>query len=65
MRALFALVFLAACSERQEPVVLEHPSPEPSAFLVERRCPDPNTEFDTYVAPDGRIYGECKPKTDQ
>lgn len=62
MRALTALLFLAACSQQPEPA-LEHPSPEPSSFIVERACPDASTEFDTYVAPDGRIYVECKPQS--
>lgn len=61
MRALVALVFLAACSQPEQ-VQLDYPAPEPSSGLAERTCPDPNTEFDTYVAPDGRIYVECKPR---
>lgn len=62
MRAIALVLFLAACSQQPEQVALEYPSPEPSSGIVERACPDAATEMDTYVAPDGRIYQECKPR---
>lgn len=62
MRALFIALALAACSQPQEQVELDHPSPEPSSFTVERACPNPETEFDTFVSPEGQIYAYCKPR---
>lgn len=62
MRALFIALALAACSQPQEQVELDHPSPEPSSFTVERACPDPDTEFDTEVTAEGHIYARCKPR---
>ncbi len=61
MRTLIAIAFLTACTEPAQTVALDHPSPEPSTFTVERACPDPRTELSSRIAWDGTVVKECIP----
>lgn len=60
-RAVAIVACLSACAEPQQQVKLDHPSPEPSSFLVERACPDPETRLDSYITEEGHVQGVCVP----